>query len=462
MTETWQETLGRQFGPLHLPRAYCPIEPTAKQEWFLRRNEFEVFFGGAAGPGKSWGLLMAALQYVDVSGYDAILLRPTLSEFEQHGGLIDVSHDWLDGTDAWWHGGRREWKFPSGATVRFGYLANPGHVRQYKGAAYSFVGFDELTGFPFDLYRAMFRLLRQPAEGDDGAGDQLAGVPLRMRGASNPGDIGHTWVKTRFVDPKTREKEAKYVPAWITDNPHLNYETYLKSLSHMSPVDRDRLIRGDWDVMEEGGKFDRDKFKIVEADEVEPFTKAIRYWDLAATEPGPVNADPDYTVGLRLEICRSGIFTIRHVVRGRWGDHVVEQRVRATAEADGRSTPVYVEQEPGASGKSLLGHYQRNVLRGYPCHKGLPRGGDKEVRSRPVAAATANDLVQIVRGPWLHEFLDEAAMFPQEGVHDDQVDALSGAHRYLTARGTGAQARTSKPTGRIPGVSPTGSQYVRT
>src|SRR5207253_3255330 len=109
--------LEETVGDLHLPREFCPVDPTAKQEWFLRSEELEAFFGGAAGPGKSWALLMAALQYVDVPGYDALMLRPTLTEFEKPGGLIEVSHEWLGSTDAWWHGGKRQWTFPSGATL---------------------------------------------------------------------------------------------------------------------------------------------------------------------------------------------------------------------------------------------------------------------------------------------------------------------------------------------------------
>lgn len=448
--EQWQ-ALEDLVGPLHLPRAYCPVEPTVKQEWFLRRDELEAFFGGAAGPGKSWALLMAALQYVDVSGYDAIILRPTLSEFEQPGGLIPWSHDWLGPTDAWWHGSKRQWTFPSGATLRFGYLNNLSDMGQYKGAAYSFVGFDELTGFPELLYRAMFRVLRQPVPGDAGKGDSLEHVPLRMRGASNPGDVGHSWVKSRFVDPKTRDPAAVYVPALIQDNPHLDYVEYLKSLAHLSPVDRERLINGDWDVMEEGGKFRREDFILIDDWEAEPAVKTVRYWDLAASEESQVNPDPDYTVGLRLEQTRSGLFQVRHIVRGRWTDHDVEQIVRTTAEADGRTVPVHIEQEPGASGKALIGHYRRSVLAGFEVHRGLTRQQNKEVRARPVAAAVANGLVKVVRGQHLLEFLDECAIFPG-GNHDDLVDGLSGAHTAITSTFLGV-ARTSVPRARIPGVA---------
>lgn len=441
--ETLRAAADAALKPLELPVQYVPYAPTVKQEWFLLADALEAFFGGAAGPGKSWGLLMAGLQYVETPGYHGLLLRPQLNEFEQPGGLIEVSHDWLDTTDASWNGTRREWAFPSGATLRFGYLSAPGHLRQYKGPSYSFCGFDELTGFQEWAYRAMFRVLRQPRN------DALSTVPLRMRSASNPGDIGHAWVKSRFIEAASRVPEAVYVRALITDNPHIDYDEYLKSLAHLSAIDRARLIAGDWDVAEEGGTFTRDRFVIVDAEEVEPPVKVVRYWDLAATEPTPGNMNPDWTGGLRLQLDRNGIFTVTHLVHGQWGPGAVEAQVQQTAEEDGRHVSVWIEQEPGASGKLLVKHFQREVLRGFACHAGLTRSQDKETRARPVAAAVSNGLVQVVRGPHLHTFLDQVSIFPL-GDHDDLVDSFSGAHYALTRTGSAAGAKTSVPRARIP------------
>jgi len=81
------------LGPLRLP--YCPLEPTAKQEFFLRRSELEVFTGGSAGGGKTISLLAAAVQYCDIGGYSALMLRPTLTEFFIPGGLHELAQDWL-------------------------------------------------------------------------------------------------------------------------------------------------------------------------------------------------------------------------------------------------------------------------------------------------------------------------------------------------------------------------------
>jgi predicted phage terminase large subunit-like protein len=440
ITKAQFRTYDALLGELRLP--YVPVDPSARQEWFLLRDELEVFFGGAAGGGKSFALLMAALQYCDVPGYHALLLRPTLKEFDIPEGLIEISHEWLAGV-AHWNGSAKRWTFPSGATLTFGYLANMNDIGHYKGTSLSFCGFDELTSFDERLYRTMFRVLRQSS-------DLLEGVPLRMRSASNPGGPGHLFVKSRFIDPDTRQEGTLFIPSKLQDNPYLDTATYIETLSYMDPVERARLIAGDWDVTEEGTKFRREDFLIVEPDEVPISRRAVRYWDLAATEPSPSNTDPDWTVGLLLEVDDRGLFTIRDIARGRWSDDKVEEVVHNTAKRDGHAISVWIEQEPGSSGKLLLSHFKRKVLQGYACHAGLTRGKEKEVRARPVAAAVANHLVRLVRCPNFQEFLDECALFGSTAAaHDDCVDALSGAHTALS-RGAGAPMRSYVSRKRIP------------
>lgn len=91
--------------PLRL--THCPLRPSPRQEAFLRLPDREVFFGGAAGGGKSFALLMAALQYSDVPGYHALLLRRSLSELSLSGGLIDLAEQWLAPSNARWSGETR-------------------------------------------------------------------------------------------------------------------------------------------------------------------------------------------------------------------------------------------------------------------------------------------------------------------------------------------------------------------
>src|SRR5881227_274692 len=163
------ESAYRLFGPPRLRN--CPLRPSPRQEAFLLLDAFEAFFGGAAGGGKSLALLMDALQFSDVPGYAALLLRPTLSELQLAGGLIELAHEWLAGTRASWSAETRTWRFPGpgrkagagGASLSFGYLANSDDLGRYAGTSFSYLGFDELTRFEEAHYRRMFRVLRQPS-----------------------------------------------------------------------------------------------------------------------------------------------------------------------------------------------------------------------------------------------------------------------------------------------------------
>lgn len=178
---------------------WCPQKPHPKQMSFLRLNCLEALFGGAAGPGKSSALLMAALQYVHVPGYSALILRTDLQRLQLAGGLIPRSHEWLYGKGgATWNGNRYQWTFPTGdglrpATLQFGYLSNAQDKYRYGSSEYQFIAFDELTEFPEEDYLFMFSRLRMTE-------DIAAQGPLyRIRSASNPGGKGHQWVQNRFI-----------------------------------------------------------------------------------------------------------------------------------------------------------------------------------------------------------------------------------------------------------------------
>ncbi len=153
--------------------------------------------------------------------------------------------------------------------------------------------------------------------------------------------------------------------------------------------------------------------------------RCIRYWDFASTS----NAG-DYTVGFKVaEDLQTGLTHILDRVRGQWGPAEVEQIVRATAEADGHSVIIGIEQEPGSAGKSVISHYDRNVLKGYTVRGDRPTG-QKIVRAQGFLAAAANGSVRMLRANWNAELLDEFKVFP-DGPHDDQVDSICGAYKLL-------------------------------
>lgn len=238
------------------PARWVPHDPHPPQRAFLDVVELEALYGGAAGGGKSDALLMAALEHVHVPGYAALLLRRTFPDLNQPGALIPRSKEWLSATTARWNSNEHRWYFPSGATLTFGHLQHEDDKLQYQGAEYQFVGFDELTQFTESQYSYLASRLRRPGTGP------LSTVPLRLRGATNPGGPGHRWVRRRLIDrlpnpddpEDTPEKCAarRFVPAKLADNPSVDQAAYVRSLAALDPQTRLQLLNGDWNAREPG------------------------------------------------------------------------------------------------------------------------------------------------------------------------------------------------------------------
>lgn len=397
--------------------AYVAHAPTPRQHAaLLLDHSREMLYGGAAGGGKTDLLLMAALQYVDIPGYSALLLRRTFPQLTRSkDGLIPMSLEWLSGSSAKWNDQKAKWTFPSGATLEFGHLQHEKDKYGYQGPSYQFIGFDELTQFTQSQYRYMLSRLRRLEE---------SRIPLRVRSASNPGGEGHDWVKQRFLI-EGRANGRIFVPAKLEDNVFLDRESYEETLAELDPITRKQLLDGDWSARQSGGRFQREWFEIVEAAPNEG--SRCRYWDLAATEP-KAGKDPDWTSGA-FGVWKDGVFFLADMQHRRVTPLEVERLVKQTAEIDGRTTPVWLEQEPGASGKIVVDHYLRNVIPGFAC-RGDKVTGAKEIRANPLSAHAQAGNVKLVRGPWISAFLDEAESFPR-GSHDDQVDAASGAFSKL-------------------------------
>lgn len=236
---------------------YCPHKPFPKQQLFLNLQCKEAFYGGGAGPGKTDALLMAALQYVDVPGYSALILRRDFPRLNLANSIMDRAKRWLYDTDAKFNAQDKRFTFPRGAVLEFGYIDNPDDRLRYQSSEYQFIGFDEVTEFKLtnddaNPYLFMFSRLRKTEDNP---------VPLRMRSASNPGNVGHDWIKDRFLTqealdaladnrPQVFWKEGRaFVPALLRDNPAIDATEYTKNLMHLPAVTRERLLNGDWSII---------------------------------------------------------------------------------------------------------------------------------------------------------------------------------------------------------------------
>ena len=376
-----------------------------------------LFYGGAAGPGKTSYLLMAAVQYVHYPHYRALILRKTYADLSLPGAIMDRAIDWWDGVEgARFSHADKTCYFPSGARITFGYLASVRDHFRYQGAEVHFIGIDEASQIPSHQLRYLHSRIRR-AKGDP--------IPARYRLASNPGDVSHDWLKDTYVNGADG-RDVVYLPGLMTDNPGLDVEEYRKQLAHLDPVTRKQLEEGDWDMQLSGGVLDVSKLKYFTSGE---FGQRVRYWDLAATVQKE-GVDPDWTAGVLMGV-EDGAYQVQDVQRFREGPAEVEAHVKDQAQIDGPNVPVRIEQEPGSAGVIVIDHYARHVLPGRD-FRGVRSSGSKAERARPLAAAVSNGLVSLrSEAPWVRDLTNEMRSFPL-GTHDDQVDGMSGAMTALT------------------------------
>lgn len=394
---------------------YIPHTPTPKQAAFLLLPHHEILYGGAAGGGKSDALLMSALQYVDVAGYSALILRRSYSDLVLPSGLMDRAREWLSPTDATWIDREKTWRFPSGATLTFGYLDTSNDKYRYQSSEFQYIAFDELTQFDESDYLYLFSRLRRLRD---------CNVPIRMRSATNPGGRGHEWVKRRFID--ARAPGRLFIRATLADNPHLDRAEYEHALSYLPLVERERLLHGDWDIRLEGRYFKRAWFRLW-PNEL-PAGRTVRAWDLAGTAQSERRPDPDWSVGLKLREA-DGQFIIVDVCRFRHSPERTFDTIVKTAQLDGSDCAVLIEQEAGSGAKLFASTLQRAL----PSHRVTPVSvrTDKVSRAALVSAAVERGEVYLYAGDWHDSFLTELEWFPDAAAHDDQVDALSLAFNYL-------------------------------
>jgi phage terminase large subunit len=233
----------------------APVVVSDYYEPFPRQNEFHLskakyrLFGGAAGPGKTKALLWEAIrQALAFPGVDTLLLRRTFPELES-SLLAYFRRDVPPHLYANYNDSKHVVTWCNGSKTRFGHCQHENDVYQYQGAEYLFIGIDELTHFTLRQWQFLTSRNRCPVKGT---------VPS-MAGASNPGNVGHGWVKALWIDkraPSGMERPDKYdeddyafIRATLADNPiYANDAAYHKTLDALPTHLRRAFLKGDWDV----------------------------------------------------------------------------------------------------------------------------------------------------------------------------------------------------------------------
>lgn len=436
--------------------------------------------GGAAGGGKTYGLLLDPLRHcvgpTAVPGFGAVIFRRTVPQITNEGGLWDASANLYPISGAGVRLGRREYVWPDpeepsrqGPSIRFTHLQHDKTVLDYKSAELPYIGYDQLEDFSAFQFWYMISRLRN-----------TLGIPGTVRGTCNPDpdsflrDFLRWWIHEEtgyaiperagqwrwFIriagelhwssdpdalrrahgvpadDPSRRVKSVAFFPSTIYDNRLLQSKDpgYLGWLESLEPVDRERLLLGNWNIRPTAGKvFHSSWWDVVPA--APAAGRRVRFWDKAASDkPGA-----DWTVGVLMQ--RTGTqYYVLDVQRGQWTSGQRRVIMRRTALLDrltyakrpGGEPAVRIEEEGGSGGLDSKAD-DLVLLAGYPVSfKRVGRtDGNKYRRAQAYAAQVQGQNVHLVAGAYVPAYIDEHQAFMTQGVPDDQVDAGSGAFNTL-------------------------------
>lgn len=437
-----------------------PIRPQpGPQELFLCSTVRLGFYGGAAGGGKSFAALLEPLYHIDNPQFEAVIFRRLYKEIMFPGGLYARSLEIYPQLGATFKQDLLTWTFPSGAKVRFAHMQYEQDVQDWKSSEIALIEVDEVTEMSGTQF---FYLLSRNRS--------VSGVTPYMRGYCNPDPDPDSWVKTLlapWVDDTWPEEdralsgEVRYfirqddviqrvdvthpraisltfVRADLHDNKILMEKDpgYEAGLHALPEFEKRRLLYGDWNARPSGKKFKREWFSVYFEEPPRDIEKQLRFWDKAATAVQKKNSrrhGPDYTASVLIGRRKEGVFPRYVVLDATWDQRDpggVEELIHTTAVQDGFYTRIRIEQEPGSSGKQDIFNFVTKVLIGYDA-QGIPATGSKELRADTFAAQCRVGNVGLVRGWWNSGYLNFLCAFPDEAVHDDPVDASSGAFNEL-------------------------------
>lgn len=438
------------------------ISPQPGPQTVFHNCESDIaLYGGAAGGGKSYALLLEPLSHWNNSKFGSVIFRRNSTQVRNEGGLWDESVSLYAQLGAHPREAFLEWVFPSGGRVKFAHLEHERTVLDWQGSQIPVIGFDELTHFTETQFIYMLSRNRS-----------TSGISAYVRATCNP-DV-NSWVR-RWIDwwigpdgfpipersgiprwfirrdnvihwadtkeelieifPGELPKSFAFIPSKVTDNKILISKDpgYISNLKALSKVDRERLLDGNWNVKASAGNFfQKQWFEVI--DQIPGgWTHCVRYWDRAATKPSDTNKDPDWTRGLKMYKYPNGLWVVADLRSLRDTPLKVEAMIKTTASHDGRRVTVIGEQDPGSAGVSDAQNFVR-MLAGYAVKVRKPTK-DKATRAKPVSAQSEAGNIKVMRAEWNEEFFAELENFsddPSEYKHDDIVDVLSGAFNELS------------------------------
>lgn len=444
------------------------------QEDFLATSADICIYGGAAGGGKTFGLLLSPLRYKNIPGFGCTIFRRNFNQIYAQGGLWDESREIYTGINgATPKYSRGEWWFcdskgNTNGKISFAHIERDDDLMKWQGSQICGLCFDELTHFSEKTFFYMLSRNRS-----------TCGVKPYVRATCNPD--AESWV-ARFIawwiDPDTgyaipersgkirwfirrneeihwantpeelweefdlhtpeergEPKSVTFIASQLKDNAALleKNPSYLANLKAMSVVERERLLYGNWKIKAAAGLF----FKRAQVTMITEAPKDIRMlcraWDMAASEETK-RGDPDYTSGVLIGLRANGTTVVLDVINQRIKAGDVEKLIYNTAIADkakyGLKCRIRIPQDPGAAGKIVAQSYIK-LLSGFPV-TAIPVTGSKELRAMPFATQWQNGNVEVLAAEWNEAYFTQLEAFP-ESKHDDMVDASADAFSEVTS-----------------------------
>lgn len=437
------------------------------QTEFLSTAADICIFGGSAGGGKSFALLVDPLRHINTPDFYCIMFRRQAVEIGKPGGLADASKKIYPLLGGEYFTATKTWKFPSGAKIVFMGLDHIDDVEALRGVEISRLYFDELTTFEeLQFWYPQTRIrntngiagktkatTNPQSEGfvkdliswwldDDGfAIEERSGI-LRYFIRDEEGEM--LWFDSNedahkyAVDTMELQEDEiaitsmTFIRSSLADNPSLGAD-YRRRLMSMPPKQRAELLGGNWQFDASKGVY----FKREWVEEVEPsqianvkFKKIIRAWDTASSPVSQVNKNPDWTVGVKIGLTEEGYVYVLDVVRFRDTIGKVKEEMLRTAIKDGTNVHIVVPQDPGGHGKHAFQDHVKN-LAGFVVKKAKTEKSKLE-RFLPFASQCEHGWVKVVRSDWTNSFFIELEGFVGDGKKkDDQVDAVSDAYLVL-------------------------------
>ena len=435
------------------------------QTQFMASSADIIIYGGAAGGGKTYALLLEALRHKDVKSFGAVIFRHNYNQITAEGGLWDASQKIFNQVpDA--HSRKSpklHWRFDGGAKLSFAHIERDEDLKSWQGTEIAYIGFDELTHFT--KHQFLYMLSRNRT---------TCGIRPYVRATCNPdsdswvAEFISWWIdqETGYAIPErsgqirwmvvlndiiywgdTPEELAKkyevnvedcksvtFIASRLEDNKILMESDpgYLANLKAMTEVDMERLLRGNWKIKAAAGSF----FKRSQVGEIltevpKDLVAVCRGWDLAATDKDE-DDEAAFTAGVLMGRRENGRFVIIDVINRQLKAGDVRSTVLVTAKMDHAKYAwcrQRLPQDPGQAGKDQKASYME-MLAGFDVHM-IPESGDKATRAEPMAAQWQHGMFDLVAGEWNEAYLNQLESFP-DSKWKDMVDASSSAFNEIT------------------------------